>query len=684
MLRMLMCRAWRLACFFSLYGTAPALLAQPVADSMRHSLRDSSQVLQLEDVIVIPNSISAPLKEAKALGSVDSYLDKSGAVNMIRRGAYGWEPMLNGMATERSVVTIDGMRVYHACTDKMDPITSYVENTNLSEAKISDGQAGAGPGGTIAGSIDLVRRRSGFTAKQTMRGSLFGGYESNNGQQIYGTALNYSAPRLFADIDFTHRQAINYHAGEQAGQPSEVKFSQFTKYNFSAITGYKINERQQLEASLIYDHANDVGYPGLPMDVALAEAVIGSLDYRYKNPSKAFSLWETKLYVNTVTHVMDDSHRPVVPIRMDMPGWTKTQGFHTALTGSRGKHRFKISADGHRNNSLAEMTMYPNDPGEKDMFMLTWPDVNTLYGGINMEDQVMLGEHVLWALQGGMGVQYNEVASKLGLRSLRIFYPDLQPSRTRLLPTVASHWNFYQGKFTHKIGAGFGSRAPTVSEAYGFYLLNVTDNYDYMGNPDLRNERSLSIDASTTYKNKGLTMRWKANWFRIMDYIIGMPREGYYPMNITASGVKVYEQLAHADLFNTGLEAEYTLTQRWALRANGSYRYGEGEGGAVLPLIQPFTYSVSLRYEKDKFSAEANVNGSSRNRNSMAFGETQKASYAIANASISKEFTLGKKRSLVAKAGVENILDTYYTTFSDWFGIPRPGRNFFGNLIFRF
>lgn len=653
-------------------------------DNLLRNLGDTNAVRQLHDVVVIPNAVAGPVQETKALGSLDSYLERSGAVNMVRRGAYGWEPMINGMATERSVVTIDGMRVYHACTDKMDPITSYVENTNLSEAKISEGQAGAGPGGTIAGSIDLVRRRSGFGTKKAFHGSAFGGYETNNGQQILGTALNYSAPRLFLDIDFTHRKAANYHAGARDGQASEVQYSQFTKYNFSAISGHKINGRQELEASLIYDRANDVGYPGLPMDVALAEALIASLEYRHKNISNAFNLWETKVYVNTITHIMDDSQRPVVPIRMDMPGWTRTQGFNSALSGARGKHRYKATLSGHRNNSLAEMTMYPNDPGEVRMFMLTWPDVNTSYASLNIEDQVRLGQNVLWALQGGIGVHHNEIASQLGLNSLRLFYPGLTPEETRLLPTVSSQWSFYRGRFTHKLALGAGSRAPSVSEGYGFYLLNVNDRYDYVGNPGLRNEKSVSVDVGTSYKHKGLVVKWKANYFRITDYIIGKPQKNLLPMNINAVGIKVYGQLPKAHLFNTSLEAEQALSPRWTLRAAASYRYGQGSGGTILPLIQPFGYQAAVRYGKNKFFAEASMEGSSSNRNSIEFGETRKAAYALAGVGISKEVALKEKRSLVLKAGVENILDTYYSTFADWAGIPRMGRNFYGNLIFRF
>ena len=87
----------------------------------------------LNEVIVIGKKTQLYQKQTKSLAAVEEYLQQSGKVDMIKRGGYAWEPIINSMATERTVITIDGMRVFGACTDKMDPITSYVEVSNLSE-----------------------------------------------------------------------------------------------------------------------------------------------------------------------------------------------------------------------------------------------------------------------------------------------------------------------------------------------------------------------------------------------------------------------------------------------------------------------------------------------------------------------------------------------------------------------
>lgn len=178
--------------------------------------KDSLAPVSLSEVVVI--SQKSPLhKASKTLGSVDDYLTGAGPVNMIRRGSYAWEPLINGMSSERGLVTLDGMRIYGACTDKMDPVTSYVEITNLARATVHSGQSGSSGGATIAGSIDLSRRKTGFGERQTgeasLGGMIFSGFETNNRQKIGGGSVFHTREKFFADADITFRHAENYRAG---------------------------------------------------------------------------------------------------------------------------------------------------------------------------------------------------------------------------------------------------------------------------------------------------------------------------------------------------------------------------------------------------------------------------------------------------------------------------------------
>src|SRR5690554_4643251 len=120
--------------------------------------------------------------EMKMTVSVDEFLASSEQISFIKRGGYAWEPLLNNMSTERSTITIDGMHVFGACTDKMDPVTSYVESNNLSTIDITSGQAGSMHGATVAGNIDLKRKSTPFGMERTWNGSYQTGFESNNKQ----------------------------------------------------------------------------------------------------------------------------------------------------------------------------------------------------------------------------------------------------------------------------------------------------------------------------------------------------------------------------------------------------------------------------------------------------------------------------------------------------------------------
>ncbi len=636
---------------------------------------DSLPIKPLQEVVVIAKNALSNNK-AKVLSSLDNYLEHTNQVNMVKRGAYAWEPLLNGMATERSIITIDGMRIYGACTDKMDPVTSYVEITNLSKANIHSGQAGGANGATIAGSIDLVRNKTDF-GSSGLKGNIFTGYETNNRQKIVGGNMQYANQKIFTDIDFTYRNATNY----KDGNNNEILYSQFTKYNVSATVGKKINAHSHIEASVIYDRAIDVGYAALPMDVSLAEAFIGSVAYIQHHVTPWINNWETKLYYNNVTHIMDDTKRPIVPIRMDMPGWSKTTGMYSFISGQLTKHDWKATLSAHHNQSLAEMTMYSNNPEEKDMFMLTWPGVNTNYAGLFLEDNFKLTQNFSVNGTAGLSMHHNHVNDEFGLASLRIFYPQMKAGNLRLLKNLSFALVYQPVNWKFSVGGAYGERAPSVSEGYGFYLFNSFDRFDYVGKPDMRNEKSWEANTAIQYNKQKLDVKLQGALFHIKDYIIGRPNNNFIPMTIGANGIKVYEQLQHANLLNLSTEAAYSFLPRWNISAKTVYRKGITNDKLNLPLIQPFSYGSTLRYKYKSFFADAVVEGAVKQKKfSPEFGETAAAAYTIFNTSASYRFKCFSK-NLTIKTGIENMFNKYYSTFADWNRIPRMGRNVFVNVI---
>ena len=645
----------------------------------QETVKDTTHPKELKEVIIIGKKAPLFEKQAKLLSTLEEYLQQSAKVDMIKRGSYAWEPIINGMATERTLITIDGMRIFGACTDKMDPITSYVEVSNLSEATVSSGQEGACFGSTIGGSIDLKRNRNQFGTQQWDI-NWNSGFETNNRQKIIGAAVSYTDSLFYTDTDFMLRDAENY----RAGNAKEILFSQFQKMNLSTTLGYKLGSNTLAEASVIYDKATNVGYPALPMDVSLAEALISSLKLEYIPHHSAIKDWETKVYFNTITHRMDDTQRPIVPIHMDMPGWSKTYGYYSKIKAQLQQHLLLFNFNAFYNQSLAEMTMYPANPNENNMFMYTWPDVRTFYQGLFVEDNYALNCHSSIKLSATVGFHLNKVVSQSGLESLQIFYPEVPSQKQRFLKSFAMNYSSNKERWEYGLGGAYGERAPSVSEGYGFYLFNSFDGFDHIGNPELKNEKSLEGNGYLGYKKGKIAIKMTGSYFHIINYIMAIPDAALIPMTIGANGVKVYSALEYATIINTNLSTEYQFSKQFVWNSQLIFSKGNECNSTNLPFIAPFSYTSSLHFVKKKIAAEILIHGNTTQTNySTFYGEDKTPSYAIINVSFGYKCVWNTIK-IQMKIGVENVLDTYYSTYSDWNNLPRMGRNGFVNLAARF
>jgi len=634
---------------------------------------------ELEEVIIVTRRKLSNNRQEKTLSSIDDYLEKSNNITMIKRGNYAWEPAINNMVSDRLVVTIDGMQIFGACTDKMDPITSYVDVSNLEKVTIGSGQSGTENGHCVGGGIDLKLPTSKFT-DTGLKTSTDLGYETNGNFFATGIDIEYTGSKFYISADGILRKSDNYDAGGN----QKVLFSQFKKYNISLQSGYKFSETQHIDANIIYDRATDVGYPALPMDVSLAEALITSLTHYYSPEEKSLKSLETKLYFNTITHIMDDSKRPDVPIRMDMPGWSDTYGFYSKADIVINNHHFTFNANGFYNRSLAEMTMFSNNPNEPDMFMLTWPDIRTLYTGIFAKDDWHINSNKTLSTSLRLGHHTNKIEDRVGVESLQIFHPNISDRKNRLLMSLSSSYNIKKDTKNISFGLGYGERAPSVSEGYGFYLFNSFDNYDYIGNPNLKNEKAIEASFGYTQSFGNLKLGLESSYFYIMDYIIGEIAPNISSMTIGANGVRVYEALDHASIFDVYLNGSYKFSDHFSTNTTIGYNLGRGSNGENLPLIRPFSYFAELNYTQHNFNAAIQLEGNGNQSHFSSFyGENETASYAVLNLNLGHAF-YGNHGRTILKYGVENILDTNYSTFADWNNIPRQGRNFYINLSYLF
>ena len=637
---------------------------------------DTTKIIEFSEIVITAKTGIDRDRQAKPSASVEEYLQSSEKINMIKRGNYAWEPSINNMTAERVSITVEGMKIFHACTDRMDPITSYVETVNLSKVSLGSGfEANPHASNSIGGSLDLRLNKTGFCA-DGWDVNARSGYESNGNAQVYGADVSYAHPNFYVNSGLFHRHSGNYSAGGNR----EVAFSQFTKNNFFANLGYVVANGKAVEGTLIYDRASDVGYPALAMDVKTAEGLIVSLCYTVENPAPHFYKWESKMYYNNIIHIMDDTKRPDVVMHMDMPGKSRTGGAYSTLSGRSGRHRYSFNWDAYYNQSYAEMTMYSGIPGEIPMFMLTWGDIHTLNSGLFVVDEYSINGNHTVRLSAKASFQRDGVQSDFGLNTLQIYYPGMERYKNRITGHVSGRYLYHSGDWEAAVNAGFGSRAPSVSEAYGFYLFNTFDTYDYLGNPHLKQESAFETGLSLGWKKTAFEAKAEASCFYFNNYIIGRPDAGLSYMTPGASGVKVYRNLPHATIFNASLLLKYRFPEYFLWNGKLTCARGQDDLHHNLPLIAPLSYDASLTFRKEKFFAEAGVAGAARQTYfSPEYGEDETKSHIIANVSAGFDFKIDKV-IFHLKSGVENLFDAYYSTYADWKNIPRRGRNIFVNI----
>ena len=639
----------------------------------------------LDEVVIVSGAGRGRKHSAKGqVASIDEHLSELRNVNLVRRGSYAWEPVVNNMQTERLSTTIDGMKIFYACTDKMDPVTSYVESGNLQSISLNSGLDGNPQAtGNIGGSLDLKLRKAGFD-NDPFHASASAGHEWNGHVQVYGADAALSSHRTYLNAGAFFRHADNY----KVGGGDELQFSQFQKVNVFTNAGLRLAEKDMLEATFIFDRATDVDYPALNMDVAKAEGLITSLSYKHLFPGAS---WETKAYYNHITHEMDDTKRPDVQIHMDMPGKSWTAGVYSLLTTSHKQHDVALNYDLYYNRLFADMTMYPG--GAAPMYMVTWPDVGTLNTGVAVTDNVSIARNQSLRLSAKVAWQQQRLNNEEGYHALKVFFPGMTDAYHQTTGRIAANYQLSTLNSQFSIGAGWGSRAPTVTEAYGYYLNNTFDQYDYIGNPSLKNESAVELNGAVKWHpTERVKVTLDGNVFLFSNYIIGQFETRLSPMTVGAEGVKVYGNISHATIANVSLSWDWQITEQLRWNKKVSYSAGRDADGDALPLISPISWQSEWIYQYQRFQAQATIKGNARQSNyGEKYGETAAKAWTIVNLAAQYQFGIlcGAKRQsrarnleFVIRAGVENLFDKQYATYADWNHIPQKGRNIYMNLTF--
>jgi iron complex outermembrane receptor protein len=340
-------------------------------------------------------------------------------------------------------------------------------------------------------------------------------------------------------------------------------------------------------------------------------------------------------------------------------------------------HDVALNYDLYYNRLFADMTMYPG--GAAPMYMVTWPDVGTLNTGVAITDHISIASNQSLRLSAKVAWQQQRLNNEEGYHALKVFFPGMTDAYHQTTGRIAANYQISAYNSQFSLGAGWGSRAPTVTEAYGYYLNNTFDQYDYIGNPSLKNESAVELNGAVKWRpSEGVNVTLDGNVFLFSNYIIGQFETRLSPMTVGAEGVKVYGNISHATIANISLSWDWQITEHLQWNKKVSYSSGRDADGDPLPLISPISWQSEWIYQHQRLQAQLAIKGNARQNNyGEKYGETAAKAWTIVNLAAQYQFP-----SVTVRAGVENLFDKQYTTYADWNHIPQKGRNIYVNLSF--
>ncbi len=683
---------------WTLSGLALVLSLPTQADPIKTDL--SKDTVQIEEVVVSQHLVLNDENSMKHYlsvysSSIDKINERLGSISLVGRGAYAKEPVLNGFSGGQINVTIGGMKMFGACTDKMDPITSYIEPVNLKRIDINQGTTGNKNGSTIGGTFDMQLQEPELNDFSLETGANF--ETVSNGATLY-LLTNYGKEKWAYRISGVYKHYSAYTDGN--GQT--VPFSQYEKVNLLQSFLYRPSEGHELVFDWLIDDAFDVGYPALPMDVSRAKGRIYSLEYRPEQLGKLKGL-KTKLYYNTVFHRMDDSARDSlyfvensqtgqldsVYMKMDMPGWSRTFGaFAEGRLRWSDRNLLSFKVESFSNWQKAEMTMFMNNlanPGEPPMYAETWPESRRTMAGLFVRNDFAFHPKFILAVDLRADYSLSKVLSEQGIKQFSSLGYDVDKNYNSFIQSSNLSLGYSPSQaWKTMAGVGVGQRLPTLSEQFGYYLYNAHDGYDYLGNPDLNTEKSLNVFANVSYTKTRFKFSLEARYNHINDYVIGQIVEAYQPLNLYATGTKKYENIDFARIVSANGQLFWQASPSIEFFNNLKFNWGETHAGDPLPQMPPLKNLFTVHFKKGNFQLQAeNETSAAQNRINAGFGETKTDAFTLFHLRTGYKFQM-KQTALRLNAGVENILYNAFSEHLDWGYYKRPGRNVYFSLSYRY
>lgn len=661
----------------------------------------------------------------------------SGVAAMQKSQQGGGSPQLRGFEASRVVLVIDGVRmnnlIYRA--GHLQNIIS-LDNNSLERAEVLLGPSSTVYGSDALGGVIHFRTKGPELADPDhdglkVKGAAFYRYGTVNDEQTGHLDVSLGGKRFGSFTSFTSSDFGDLKMGEKknpalgeefgvrrfyvqrsADNPEDVlvqnadpyvqKFSGYSQYDIVQKFLFKPSERfshvlnfQFSNSSNVprYDRLTDPEGTGLrnaewyygPQKRLMAAYQLGVKDLG----TLAESLQATLSYQDVEESRHDRRfNRPnrrnqiekvdVISLTIDLQ---KTIGGSNLRYGFDGQLN-KVNSTAYNQNVITGerspvATRYPDGKNTMNYFALYFTHTLDINERLTLNDGVRLGIAALHARfedKTFFPFPFDEVDQKNTYAS----------GNLGLIYRLRNYWKL-------SLMTSTGYRVPNIDDLAKVFDTSAGQSL-IVPNPDVKPEKTLNFDLSVT-RFLADKVRWENTIFytSFFDAIVmdAFTFNGQATVDYNGQQTPVMAHQNKRRAFVTGVSSvlHADLSPRFA--ADASYNYTKGRitsvvGDIPLDHIPPAFGRVSVQYRHQRWMSNAFVNFSAWKRiDDYLLNSEDNEAYATARG-IPPWYTVSLRagyefnRYVALQAGVDNLLDLQYRTFSS--GINAPGRNVFTTL----
>ncbi len=636
------------------------------------------------ETIEVETSVSTELikdvrgDDIKSADLAEALFKQSPSVSLVRRSGIANDIIVRGQKKDNINVTIDGVKIYGACPNRMDPPVSHVLTNNIDYIEINEGPYNVEDFGVLSADVKIhtIQPTDEFQGDINLGFGSWGykkaalsasGMITDNVKFLISASTETSGQYKDGDgndfVDQIDREiAKGAVPAATQYQPQYRDLDAYTKKTVLAKLFWNITDNQELRLSYTGNRSDDILYPSSKMDALYDDSDIFNVEYIVKDLGKYSKELNIQLYQSEVEHPMSTKYR-----LMGAKNYM-THALTTKMQGAKLKNTFDLA-----NHTLTSGIDYslrnwdgayfkndiPLDIASKGMMPFhSIYDVDTQNVAFFLKDSIKMDKLIL-----DLGLRYDDT-------SINSQYANQQDNDYEELNGYIFANYHFDANTNYFVGIGKSSRVPDGKELYwigpkgnsiGRPTLDATQNYEF----DLGVEKSFE---NAKFKVKGF-------YSQLKDFI------AYNSYNMSPKGpVNVYENV-DAVIYGFELSGTYIATPELYFDYGMAYQRGEkenhleGQTGTEMPEIPPFKFNAAVNYDYDdtlSFRAELIASDEWTNFD-VENGEQELDAYGVFNLKGSKtwgyfEFTVG----------VDNLFDSTYAvsnTYNDLILLPTLGNN---------